>query len=109
LERFIRSCRGELGALVLVIGVNKPAPGIIKFQPGIDERRNRFDLIERAVVEEFADPLVQFIDLDPMYEELGMRGATADGLHLTPEGHGYLGRLLSDQIVKHLPAVMAVR
>lgn len=109
LERFIRSCRGELGALVLVIGLSPPGEEMVRFQPGIEERRTHFDRIEREVVARFGDPLVQFVDVEPMFATLGAKSASSDGLHLTAAGHEHLAGLLADQIATHLAEVTAGR
>jgi lysophospholipase L1-like esterase len=105
LARYIRSCRTELGALVLVVGVNPPGENMLRFQPGIDERRARFDRIEREVVARCADPLVQFVDVEPIFETLGQTGASVDGIHLTPAGHELLADELSARIARHLGSI----
>lgn len=105
LARFIRSCRGELGALVLVVGVSPPGANQVRFLPGIEERRDRFDRIQREVVARFDDPRVQFVDVEPIFEELGPDGASTDGIHLTPAGHERLAALLAERISHHVAAV----
>lgn len=102
LTRYIRSCRSELGALVLVVGLNPPGENQVRFHPGIEERRARFDRIERDVVARFDDPLVQFVDVEPVFDELGPTVASADGLHLTPIAHERLAATLAGRISEHL-------
>jgi hypothetical protein len=102
LTRFIRTCRTELGALVLVVGVNPPGENMLRFQPGIDERRARFDRIERDAVARFADPAVQFVDVEPVFDALGQTGASVDGIHLTPAGHELVADELARRVVRHL-------
>jgi hypothetical protein len=102
LTRYIRSCRTELGALVLVVGLNPPGENMVRFQPGVEERRDRFDRIEREVVARFDDEAVQFVDVEPVFSALGQLGASADGLHLTAAGHELLADDLARRIARHV-------
>jgi hypothetical protein len=98
-DRLIRTTRDELGALVLVVSM-APRPGawLRDLMPDLDQRMARYDGILRDVVRDRGDDGVVFVDVTPIHDELGDLAAP-DGIHLSPDAHQRLGRLLADEVV----------
>lgn len=88
-------------ALVLVLDILDPGERIEHFMPGSRRRWERMQADLRGFVEAYDDPAVRLVELSEIVAALP-HGGSADGLHLTAEGHAAVADRLAKEITDHL-------
>jgi lysophospholipase L1-like esterase len=88
-------------ALVLIVDVPAPGPRLEHFMPGIGRRWEQLQDELRGFVSAHGDGAVRLVEVSAIASSLP-GGGTADGLHLTAEGHALLAARLGKEIVDHL-------
>jgi hypothetical protein len=96
-DRLVRLCLGWTPAVVVAVGMHPPNFRMMKLAGAYPERRARMQaVIEETVAKSPRCGLVDFqrvLDaVSPDFEKV-----MPDGLHLVPEGHRALARLIADE------------